>query len=81
MDIKEQFRKNCGFEMFVNSMKQSRQQDKFTRFVNAVYFLRTVDISYVNEKSLETLSLLNEIQVVFRFLTLDLELICIVDQH
>jgi len=56
MDIKEQFRKNCGFEMLVNSMKQSRQLDKFTRFVNAVYFLRTVDISYVNEKSLETLS-------------------------
>ena len=32
MDIKEQFRKNCGLEMFVGILEQSRQLDKFTRF-------------------------------------------------
>ena len=32
MDIEEQFRKNCGLEMFVGILEQSRQLDKFTRF-------------------------------------------------
>jgi len=32
VDIKEQFRKNCRFEMSVDIMEKSRQLDKFTRF-------------------------------------------------
>ena len=55
---------DCG--NVVGIMEQSRQYYKFIVFF---YSLRTVDISYVNEKSLEALSLLHEIQVVFRFLT------------
>ena len=36
VDTKERFYKNCGLEIFVDIMEQSRQLDKFIQFLNVV---------------------------------------------
>ena len=36
VDTKERFHKNCGLEIFVDIMEQSRQLDKFKQFLNVV---------------------------------------------
>ena len=70
METKERCHKNCGLEIFVDIMEQSRQLDKFIQFLNVVIAWELhVGISYVNKKSLQTVTLLHEIQDVFRFLT------------
>ena len=37
VDTKKWFHKNCGLEMFVDIMEQSRELDKFIRFFNVVF--------------------------------------------